>query len=495
MIITFGGLILFFVLVIIYLQVSFRKDRDFGDYAVAGRSFGPFFQSMSFLNTWFPGAILIAFGGLAVVGGVIAFYQLMYSLLTIVIMYLISNRVWIWGKKFNLYTQPDLFALRYDSKHLRWIIGIIGIVSQFPWVILGMKALGMMFYYMALKKIDFGVAVIMGIVLMIVRQFWTVQMGMRGVVISDMLQGVVSYIGGSLILLGLIGWLMLDRHASFATTPGHLFELPGFGSKQGPLYVFSLIFTSALGGWCWPGIFVRLFTADSVGSMKKAAAISAPISLVFAGALSIFAILAATIPDVAKAPDAVWFIVNQQAGGLVLLAIAGIIMLASTMGNIDGNIQATGSQIANDIIGDFTSLNEKQKVYIAKIGIVIITLLGGWIATINLPQLFNVAVIGYQGIIQLAVPQFLGIFWARGNRIGTYVGTISGFIIAVTLTIYFPEYIGPLWGLTSGFIALLVNLSLYVACAYIFPHSAEEKQRVLGLFGEATKTPIMNKMT
>ncbi|ABQ28961.1 sodium:solute symporter family protein [Acidiphilium cryptum] len=484
MLITFGGLALFFAIIVIYLQISFRRDRDFGDYAVAGRSFGAFFQSMSFLNTWYPGAIFIAFGGLAATAGVISFYLLMYSLLTIVVMYVISNRVWLWGKEFNLYTQPDLFALRYDSKNLRLMIGVIGIVSQFPWIILGMKALGMMFYYMALKKIDFDVAVILGVILMVIRQFWTVQMGMRGVVISDMLQGVVSYIGGSLLLIGLIGWLMIDRHASFAALPDHLFEIPGFGSKQGPLYVFALIFTSALGGWCWPGIFVRLFTADSVGAMKKAAAISAPISLIFGAAVLILAMLASTIPAVAKAPDAVWFIVNQQAGGLVLLSIAGIIILASTMGNIDGNIQSTGAQIANDIIGDFTNLDEKQKVLAAKIGMVAITLLGAWIATMKIPQLFNVAVIGYQGIIQLAVPQFLGIFWLRGNRAGAYAGTIVGFVLAVVLTLHYPAYVGPLWGLTSGFVALAVNFAVYVACAYIFPHTPEEERRVRGLFGD-----------
>lgn len=488
MIITFGGLALFFLLVVIYLQVSYRKDRDFSDYAVAGRSFGAFFQSMSFLNTWFPGAIFIAFGGLAVTAGVISFYLLMYSLLTIVMMYLISNRVWLWGKKFNLYTQPDLFALRYDSRNLRWLIGIIGMVSQFPWIILGMQALGMLFYYMALRKIDFDIAVVMGVVLMIIRQFWTVQMGIRGVVISDMLQGVVSYLGGSLLLLGLIGWLLLGQHATFTKLPNHLFELPGMGSKQGPLYVLSLIFTSALGGWCWPGIFVRLFTANSVHAMKKAAAIAAPISFVFGGSLMILAILASSMPDVAKAPSAVWFIVNQHAGGLVLLSIAGIIILASTMGNIDGNIQSTGSQIANDIIGDFTKISEKHKVYIAKISIVVITLLGAWIATIHVANLFNIAVIGYQGIIQLAVPQFLGIFWTRGNRIGAYAGTITGFVLAVVLTLHYPEYVGPLWGATSGLVALIINFIIYVACAYIFPHTPEEKQRVLTLFGMTKNT-------
>lgn len=482
MIITFGGIALFFVFVVIYLQKSYIRDRDFADYAVGGRSFGAFFQSMSFLNTWYPGAIFIAFGGLAVQSGVLSFYLLSYSLLTIIVMYLISDRVWTWGKRFNLYTQPDLFAVRYNSKNIRLVAGLIGIVSQFPWIILGMQALGSLFFYMALKKIDFTAAVVLGVIVMVVRQFWTVRMGMRGVVVSDMVQGVVSYIGGSVLILGLIGWLLVSRHAGFSSVKASLYEIPGLHSKQGPLYLFSLIFTGALGGWCWPGIFVRLFTARSVRAMKKAAAIAAPISFVFASSLLILAMLASNNPAAIKAPDFVWFIVNREAGGLVLLAFAGIIILASTMGNVDGNIQSSGAQVANDIFGNYMAIDEKRKVLIAKISMIVITLLGAWIATLKLPQLFNIAVIGYQGIIQLAVPQFLGIFWRKGNKQGAYAGTIAGFIAAVVLTIYFPAFIPPLWGLTSGFIALVLNFAIYVACAYGFPQTAEEQARVDGLF-------------
>jgi SSS family solute:Na+ symporter len=482
MIVTFGGIALFFIFVVFYLQRSYVRDRDFADYAVGGRSFGAFFQSMSFLNTWYPGAIFIAFGGLAVQAGVLSFYLLSYSLLTIIVMYLISDRVWTWGKRFSLYTQPDLFAIRYNSKNIRLVAGLIGIVSQFPWIILGMQALGSLFFYMALKKIDFTAAVVIGVIVMVVRQFWTVRMGMRGVVVSDMVQGVTSYVGGTLLILGLIGWLLASQHAGFSSLKGNLYQIPGLHSKQGPLYLFSLVFTGALGGWCWPGIFVRLFTANSVRAMKKAAAIAAPISFVFAASLLIFAMLSSNIPGVGKAPDFVWFIVNQKAGGLVLLTIAGIIILASTMGNVDGNIQSSGAQVANDIIGNYITLDEKQKVLIAKISMVLITLLGAWIATLKLPQLFNIAVIGYQGIIQLAVPQFLGIFWRKGNKQGAYAGTIIGFVVAVVLTSYFPAFIPPLWGLTSGFVALVINFGIYVACAYGFPQSAEERTRVETLF-------------
>lgn len=50
--------------------------------------------------------------------------------------------------------------------------------------------------------------------------------------------------------------------------------------------------------------------------------------------------------------------------------------------------------------------------------------------------------------------------------------------LPVVLTIYFPAFISPLWRLTSGFVVLVVNLTICVACAYMFPQTAEEKSRV-----------------
>ena len=115
MIVTFGMMAIFCGIVIWILQRSFVADKSFSDYVVGGRSFGGFYQAMSFLNTWYPGAVFVAFAGLSAGTGVLGFYPLSYSLLTVVLMYLMARRVWIWGSKFDLHTQPDLFALRYES--------------------------------------------------------------------------------------------------------------------------------------------------------------------------------------------------------------------------------------------------------------------------------------------------------------------------------------------------------------------------------------------
>lgn len=489
MTITFGLLIGFFVMVVTILQLTKRKDRSFTDYAVGGRSFDARFQAMSFLNTWYPGAMFTAFGGLAAASGVISFYVLVYSLLTVVLMYVMAQAVWTWGKHFDLKTQPDLFALRYNSRHIRTIAAVIGIISGIPWLVLGMQALGGLLQYMSLGKLGFTSAVILGVAVIALRQVWTVRMGMRGVVISDMAQGIVAYIIGTAVLIGLIVWLVNTKGIQLASLPTSMFTLPGLGSKEGPLYVFSLILTGTVGGWCWPYIFVRLFTADSVHSLKKSAALAMPLSLLFGAALLIFGMLASGLPAVADQPNDVWFLASQEAGGVWLLGIAGMILLAASMGHIDGNIQATGAQIANDLFGNYRPLTHPQLIFIAKFGMVLLTALSAWLACLTLPALFSLAVLAYQGIIQLAVPQFLGIFWKKGNAAGAIAGMVLGFLTAVLLEAAFPELLGHTYGLSSGLIGLAVNLAVYVALAYLRPNSADEQQRIDALFQIAKKPP------
>lgn len=482
MLITFGCIAIFFAVIVVILQLSGIRDRNFTEYAVGGRSFGPGYQAMSFLNTWYPGAMFTAFGGMAASAGVISFYVLSYSLLTVVLMYLIARPVWVWGKTFNLHTQPDLLALRFNSRHIKTIAAVIGIASGIPWLVLGMQALGTLFQHMSLGTLTFSEAVIVGVGIIALRQFWTVRMGMRGVVISDFAQGIVAYVVGVAVLIGLIAWMVLSQDITFSSLDDAKFAIPSLGSKEGPLYVFSLILTGTIGGWCWPYIFVRLFTADGVHSLKKSAALAVPLSLAFGVALLIFGMLGAQVSGVSAAPNDVWFIVAEKAGGLWLLGLAGVIVLAASMGHTDGNIQATGAQIANDLVGNYWNLDQRQLIIIAKIGMLALTILSSWLACLNLPALFQLAVLAYQGIIQLAVPQFLGIFWKRGNTYGAIAAMIAGFVAAIVLELIYPGYLPWAYGLTSGAVGLAINLAVYVAAAYLFPQSLAERQRVDDLF-------------
>jgi SSS family solute:Na+ symporter len=486
MLVGYGSIAVFFVVVVVVLERSRRTTRDFSDYVVAGRSFGSWYQTMSFLNTWLPGSVFIAFTGLAAGSGVIGFYYLPYSLLAMVLMYFMAQRVHDWGRRFDLRTLADFVGLRFGSRHVRTVAAVIGIAASFPWMILGLQSLGLVFSYLSFGRVSPNAAILISIGFLALRQIWTVRMGMRGVVVSDMVQGLVAYGLGLCAILGLLVWLLTHGH-TLGRVPGTFFSLPGLGSGAGPLYLMSIVLTGALGGWCWPDIFVRLFTARSVAVIKRSAVQAAPIVFVFVTALSLLGILAATVPGVSHAPDQVWFI-TAHAGGTLLVALAGVIVLAATMGNVDGNLQACGALFTNDILpsreGGPGRSDDGRETATTKAAVIVLTVLAALAAaaTMTSGNLVSLAIISYQGISQLAPALFLGIFWRRGTAVGAIGAMVSGFAVAAALQVVYPTSIPWLGGLTSGVAGLIVNTAVYVGVALLGPRSPAEEARIAALF-------------
>lgn len=481
--IGYGLILAFFVLVILVMERTHKQSDDFSDFAVAGRSFGSWFQTMAFLNTWLPGTIFIAFAGLSAAAGVIGYYVVCYSLMATLFMYYLADRVFDWGKRHNLKTQSDFVGSRYNSDSVRVIAAVIGVVSIFPWLILGFQSLGLVFSYLSFGVVSPKEAVFVGIAFLAVRQYWTVRMGMRGIVISDMVQGIVAYgLGGILSILFIIRLVGSDHGfdklaTSFAT-------LPSFGSAVGPLYYFSIVVTGALGSWCWPDIFVRLFTAKSAQTVKNSAFKAAPLMFLFLALMLTTAMLASSIPEVAAAPDQVWFLLASS-GGPIVLSLAGICVLAATIGNINALTQAIGVHAAQDIF-HVRGGSDHAITRTARIIIVVTTLLAicGAVLTVNITAgLLTLALAAYQGIVQLAPALYLGILWKKPTAAGAALGMLTGIVVAVVLQLLYPVSIPALGGLTSGVVGLICNTFVLVIVSLLAPLRQSENRRIAELFG------------
>lgn len=483
MFIGYGGVVLFFALIVIVLERSHRTGGpdSFSDYATGGRSFGSFYSMMAFVNTWLPGTIFISFAGFAASSGIIGFYYIPYSLLAVVLMFLLARPVHIWGKVFDLRSQADLLGLRYNSKAVRVVAALIGIIASFPWIVLGMQSLSLVFTYLSFGAVSATAAVFIGIGVLAMRQIWTARFGARGVIVSDLVQGIVAYFIGTLLALGLLVWLITNGHGLDKSNSA-LFTIPGPGSEIGPLYLFSLIATGALGGWCWPEIFVRLFASRSARTIQSAAVQAAPILLIFGTALTLLAIAASSLPGVAEAPDSVWFIA-AGVGGVFAVTLAGICVVGATMGNVGATLHALGAQTANDIVGVIRG-HRVEAPHIGRITVSILTILAALFAltTTQSSHLIILAMISYQGIVQLAPTLFFGLFWKRGTAAAAIGSMVSGFIAAAVLQWFYPVSIPALGGLTSGVSALILNALVYVVITLVFPARQSERERVEKLY-------------
>lgn len=479
----------FFLCVIAILYVTKKKSRSFDDYAVAGRSFGPWYVAMCYVNSWWPGTVFISFAGLTVTSGVFGFYGLAYSTLGLAFMYFIATRAWRWGKRYNLVTQPDLLKLRYDSRAVGVICSIIGVIAIFPWTVLGMQALATVFQIASNGSWALPVCLGVGLAVILIRQIWTVQMGMRGLIYTDMFQGLFAYVVAAIVCVYLLvapsspaNWGQLSQLSE------SLLRVPGDGGSYGPMYLFCSVFTGVVGALCWPMSFVRIYTAKDVRSVKRSTNYAILIAGGFYALLTLVMLAAAHIPEVAANPQHGWITLLSQYGGVGLAGLGLVMIFAGSIGHIDGSVQAAGTQIANDFVGERRSLSDDQKTRLSKICMVAFVLLSAIVAyfTNGMSRLQLLAQMSYQGIIQIAVPLFLGLFFKFGNKYAAISGMSSGFVIAAVLTFVFPDDIPALGSLTSGVVGLVVNLAVYLIVSVCVKQTDDEKNRVEELFRVAS---------
>ncbi|WP_417330437.1 sodium:solute symporter family protein [Halomonas cupida] len=480
--IGYGMVFAFFVLVVYVMERTHVHSDSFVDYAIAGRSFGSWYQTMAFLNTWLPGTIFIAFAGLSAASGVIGYYVAGYSLLAVLFMYYLADRVFEWGKRHDLKTQSDFVGMRYNSDRVRVVAAIIGVLSILPWLILGFQSLGLVFSYLSFGLFSPEQAVFIGIAVLALRQYWTIKMGMRGIVISDMVQGIIAYGVGGILSIGFIIYL-INSGSGFDQLSQDFAMLPSFGSTTGPLYYFAIVVTGALGAWCWPDIFVRLFTARSAQTVKNSAFKAAPLMFLFLALMLTAAMLASSLPEVAEAPDQVWFLLASHAGPIVL-SLAGICVLAATIGNINALTQAIGVHAAQDIF-HVKGGTDREITRTARIIIAITTLVAivGAVMTANTASgLLTLALAAYQGVVQLAPALYLGLLLPWVTARGAEAGMIVGIVVAVLLQLLYPVSIPALYGLTSGVVGLIANVAVLIGVSLWRPQEGDEQQRLYTLF-------------
>lgn len=244
-----------------------------------------------------------------------------------------------------------------------------------------MQALATVFHIASNGSWALPVCLLAGLAVILIRQIWTVQMGMRGLIYTDMYQGIFAYIIAAIVCVFLLvspnspaNWGMLSNLSD------DLLKVPGDGGDYGSMYLFCQIFTGVVGALCWPMSFVRIYTAKDIRSVKKSTNYAIIIAGVFYALLTLTMLAATNIPEVVANPQAGWTTLLEQYGGTWLLGLGLVMIFAGSIGHIDGSVQAAGTQIANDIIGSRKSLTDRQKTIFSKACMVVFVLVSAVLA-------------------------------------------------------------------------------------------------------------------
>ncbi|MDR2522976.1 MAG: sodium:solute symporter family protein [Synergistaceae bacterium] len=468
-VVTIGLLAVYFALIIwaaFCTNTGRMKENTIEEFALGSRGMGFFIVLFVMMGLLITASTFASWFSWAVHEGMIVQYLLVYSTLGFLFSYVFAKKIWVWGRKFNLITQPDYLELRYRCRPFTLFFGAASILIEAPWVVMEFAAMGKLMNALTYGSLDAKVGTfIIGVVVI----SYILYSGMKAIAVTELIQGVISSVaiavGLFVVVYRLWGGFGPLFQAIARIQPKNL--TISFDGTYSYEKWSSFIVTGGLGIMGWASFFSRIYTSKSVLDIKRVSAWSAVLSFIFSGVLIIAAMGSIAFPDIveAAASETAFFAMADKALGPWFLAFTGIVVVAAGMSMVSVIMNSHGVIIAENFIKPFREgISSEERLKAARWSLLIYSVLGIGLALLELPRLYEIALIVYEGIAQVVPMLVFSLYWRRSNKYGAFIGFMAGLTAAILYGVYGS---GTHW--SGGVIGLVVNVVLHVACGYIFP--------------------------
>lgn len=471
----------------LYIGIAvYNKAKATSDFYVAGRGVPPIFNGMAIGADWMSAASFIGMAGTIMLLGYDGLAYIMgwtggYLFLT----FLLAPQL----RKYGRYTVPEFIGDRFDSHTARIIAAICTIIISFTYSIGQLSGSGVVIG--RLFEIDAKVGTMIGVVLI---AFYAAFGGMKGITWTQVAQYIV------LIIAYLIPVIFMSLQItgnpmpwiSYGEIVGKMGELDrelGISEYFAPFtngskwQFLALMFTLMCGTAGLPHVIVRFYTVSTMKAARWSGAwallfigllyLSAPAYAAFSRFILMTKVAGSKIAELPAwtktwvdtgklqvadtsgdgilqwneliiANDIVVMATPEIANlGMFVIGLVAAGAMAAALSTAGGLMIAISSSFAHDIYYRVMKPNatEQTRLNVARISIVIATLLAGIIA-LNPPGAITQIV---AWAFALATGTFfpalvLGVWWKRSNSKGVIAGLLVG--LGVTLSYIFAAKYG-----------------------------------------------------
>ena len=428
-----------------------KKNNSVDDFYLGGRKLGPLVTAMSAEASDMSSWLLMGLPGVAYLSGIAdaSWTAIGLAVGTYLNWLIVAKRIRCYSDVAgNSITLPDFFSRRYnDNKNvLLCISAVIIIVFFIPYTASGFAACGKLFS--SLFGIDYVTAMIVSAVIILA---YTTMGGFLAASTTDFIQSIIMSI--ALIVVIIFG---ISSAGGLDTVIDNAKALPGYLSLslshnaetgQASSYgIVKIISTLAwgLGYFGMPHILLRFMAIKDENKLKlsrRIASVWVFISLVasvFIGIIGYGMSKASEIEYLeGTSSETIIVKIADALGkyGIIPALIAGVILagiLASTMSTADSQLLAASSSVSQNLFrGVFKfSISEKTALVIARISVIIISIIAVFIAINPDNTVFSIVSFAWAGFGASFGPVILfSIFWRRSNKWGALAGMLSGGIM------------------------------------------------------------------
>lgn len=466
-----------------------KSSENSTDFYLGGRKMGPFVTAMSAEASDMSSWLLMGLPGLAYLSGVCdpAWIAIGLGIGTYLNWLLVARPIRRYSSNLNAITVPQFYSKRYhdDSNILSAISALAIIIFFVPYTASGFAACGKLFN--SLFGIDYTVAMLVSALVIIA---YTVMGGFSAVSFTDLVQSLVM----SLALVAVV-WYGIIHAGGLTAVIDNAKALPGYFSltssydpvsgvrtSYGPIKIISTM-AWGLGYFGMPHILLRFMAIEDEKKLVLSRRI-ASVWVVFAMFVAIFiGIVGLGMTDagalkVLEGGASETLIVEiahlLSSGGIFSAIIAGLILagiLAATMSTADSQLLAAASAVSQNIMQEFLhlKLSEKQSLVAARLTIVIVSILGIFLARDPNSSVFGIVSFAWAGFGgAFGAITLCSLLWKRSNKQGALAGIISGGTM-VFVWKYFVRPMGGIWDIYELLPAFIISLLCTVIISLITP--------------------------
>lgn len=488
-----SGVVILLVYGAIMLGIGYyvyRKNKNIhesmDEYYLGGRSLGLWVLFFTLFATQYSGNTIIGYPATAYRMGFGWLVSIPFMILIIAGYLLFAPRLYSLSKKHKFLTPSDWLQFRFNSKSVTLVGTLLMAYGVSNYLLEQLVAIGQGVAGLTGGTIPYQVAVVFFILVMLIYGWLG---GMRAVAYTDMMQGIALLVGVLLLVIGAIvlwGGLPTATDYMAAVSP----EKIGVPSTGTITTWFSLLILICIGAAVYPHAIQRIYAAKSQKILKKSLSRMAWMPFLTTGLVLIVGLIGVkAYPGLEKleSEQIVGMMANAIAAEHIIFYWAMILLfggiIAAIVSTADSALLTFSSMISNDIYGNFINPNasEKKKLLVGKLtGVVVIFLL--LIIAWHPPgTLYEIFVLKFEVLIQVAPAFIIGLYWKRLSSKPVLIGMIVGATIAGIMTwTGHKTYLG----FYSGIWGFLANLAICTIGSLMMPASVAERKNTENAFSD-----------
>ena len=480
--------IVVYLLAMLAIGFVFSKNNsDSKDFYLGGRKMGPIVTAMSAEASDMSSWLLMGLPGLAYLTGVAnpAWTAIGLGIGTWFNWLIVARRLRRYSANINAITVPEFYSKRYhdNSNVLNAIAALVIIVFFIPYTASGFAACGKLFN--SLFGVDYMVAMLISAAVIV---GYTIMGGFKAVSTTDLIQSIVMTI--ALVVVVTFG---ISKAGGVEAVIDNAKSLPGYlsmkasydvGTNSSTPYSFLTIVSTiawGLGYFGMPHILLRFMAIKDEKKLvlsRRIATIRVFIAMgitIFIGMVGLGMTKAGELGFLSGSSSET--IIVEIAGlisrhGVLAAIVAGLILagiLAATMSTADSQMLAAASSVSQNIVQDFfkVKISEKKSLLVARLTIVVISLIGVFLARDPNSSVFNIVSFAWAGFGgAFGAVTLCALFWKRSNKWGALAGMIGGGVM-VFVWKYAISRLGGAWSIYELLPAFIFSLILDIVVSLL----------------------------